>query len=166
MEALYVTGHSLGGAMAALMGVMLATDPDYHRLADKLKGVYTFGQPMIGDPEFAQACDAHPILKKVMARYVFEHDIVPELPPVASGRFAHFGTEYRLASDCHGDAKPAPATTQLTHLGSILGAPLAFLAHQLHALRDVPLQHSLYDHGPQHYIAALTPRHVRSEFGD
>src|SRR5262249_48415114 len=53
LEALYITGHSLGGAMACLMGVMLSMEPVYQGLAEKLKAVYTFGQPMVGNSAFA-----------------------------------------------------------------------------------------------------------------
>ncbi|GAA4473716.1 hypothetical protein GCM10023094_07900 [Rhodococcus olei] len=33
-------------------------------------------------------------------------------------------------------------------------------------LRGLPFRFSLGDHGPQHYIAALTPRGIANEFGD
>src|SRR5262249_7939062 len=52
LEALYVTGHSLGGAMAAMMGVMLRHEGKFRHDGDltaRLRAVYTFGQPMIGD---------------------------------------------------------------------------------------------------------------------
>jgi hypothetical protein len=167
LEALYITGHSLGGAMAALMGVMLSIEPVYRDIAEKLKAVYTFGQPMIGNRAFARECAQNPFVGTKVFRYIFGHDIVPELPPKASGDFAHFGLEYELDRDSHGNSKfNSKSRTQLTHLTELLGAPFGFLAHQLRALRNMPLQHSLYDHGPQHYIAGLTPPDVRTEFGD
>lgn len=167
LEAIYITGHSLGGAMAALMGAMLIMEPVYKPIADGLRALYTFGQPMVGNPTFARACAENPFLGAKVFRYVFGHDIVPELPPTASGEFAHFGAEYRLESNSHGNPRKSPRpTTQLSNLAELLETPLGFLAHQIKALRNIPLQHSLYDHGPQHYIAALTPPNVRSEFGD
>jgi hypothetical protein len=42
----------------------------------------------------------------------------------------------------------------------------ALLARQLRLFRNVPFGVSIYDHLPQHHIAALTPPGVRSEFGD
>ena len=45
LKAIYVTGHSLGGAMAVLMAILVHIDPDYAPLRSVLKGVYTFGQP-------------------------------------------------------------------------------------------------------------------------
>jgi hypothetical protein len=164
-EAIYLTGHSLGGAMAALMGVMLLSDEAYRPIAGRLRAVYTYGQPMVGDTTFAKACATQ--FPGKFARYVFGHDIVPELPPTASGDFAHFGDEYRLEMNSKGEpVHAAHATGQLTHLSELLTVPFGFLAHQLKSLRNFPLQHSLYDHGPQNYVAALTPEGVRSEFGD
>ncbi len=167
LERIYITGHSLGGAMAALMGVMLKMEPVYQPIAERMGAIYTFGQPMIGNQIFARACAQHPFLGGNVFRYIFGHDIVPALPPTASGDFAHFGAEYGLDSNSRGSPKTnAKPTTQLSNLAELFGAPLEFLAQGIKALRNMPLQHSLYDHGPQHYVAALTPPNIRSEFGD
>jgi hypothetical protein len=169
LQALYVTGHSLGGAMAAMMGLMLARQPLYARIARALRGVYTFGQPMIATPELAHACDALPGVGGKLVRYVHGHDVVPALPPTASGPFAHHGTEYRLVRRGPGEVRVEPAaepTKQLPSLLHLAGAPLAFLAQQVQLLRGIAFPYSLADHGPQHYIAGLTPPDVRSEFGD
>lgn len=167
LSSLYVTGHSLGAAMAALLTVMLRTDPAYARIAATLKATYTFGQPMLGTPDFAAACYAEKLIADRLFRYRYGHDMVPALPPAASGSFAHFGPEYR----CPGkgdDARWArvESTTQLGNLLDLAAAPLSFLARQLRSFRNLPFRQSLYDHGPQHYIAALTPPGVRTEFGD
>jgi Lipase (class 3) len=167
LEGFYLTGHSLGGAMAALMGVMLLTEEPYRELGRKLKGIYTYGQPMVGNAALARACQDDAEIGRRFVRYVFAHDIVPELPPAASGDFVHFGSEYHLDLNSQGEAKPAAKPlTQLTHLADLLAAPFGFIAHQLKSLRNFPVQHSLYDHGPQNYVAALTPRGVHTEFGD
>jgi hypothetical protein len=52
---LFITGHSLGGAMGILAAYKLATDPDYAELYAMFGQVYTFGQPMVGNFEFGQA---------------------------------------------------------------------------------------------------------------
>lgn len=106
-EALYITGHSLGGAMAAMMAVMLRMDPRYARLKNTLKAVYTYGQPMIGDAAFAGKCQEDPFLSRKVFRHVHRHDIVPHLPPVASGSFAHFGTEFRFLDGPSGQEAPS-----------------------------------------------------------
>jgi lipase (class 3) len=164
MQALYVTGHSLGGAMAALMGVMLVTDPAYAPIGAKLRAVYTFGQPMLGEPRFASECADHPFLGRNVIRYIFQRDVVPELPPTASGDFAHFGPELRYVDGAWtSDAAPAK---QLSNLLELPGAAAAFVAQQLRLFRKLPFQHSIYDHMPRHYLAALKPPHVSSEFGE
>lgn len=168
LEALYITGHSLGGAMAAMLALMLVTEPAYAPLVAKLKAVYTVGQPMLGTPDLADACNAHPFLGKNIIRYVYRHDVIPQLPPRAFGPFAHFGREYRYQGDRNGGnwrLADSP-TNQLPNMLEFAGAPVAFLARQFPMLRALPFRASFVDHVPHHYISALTPPGVRSEFGD
>jgi hypothetical protein len=167
MRALYVTGHSLGGAMAALMSVMLATEPEYvDAFGDVSCGAYTFGQPMVGSPAFAVRCDEHEFLAGNVFRYIYRRDPVPHLPPRDSDHFQHFGREFSYEG-----AFPWPETTnhpaeQMGFVVELLGAALGFVADQLRALRSLPLQFSFADHGPQHYVSALTPPGTPNEFGD
>lgn len=167
LSSLYITGHSLGAAMAALLMVMIRTDPAYARIAATLKATYTFGQPMLGSPAFAAACGSEKLVGDQLFRYRYGQDMVPTLPPKASGPFAHFGPEYQYqgkGDDAHW--APVASTTQMGNVLDLVAAPLSFLSRQLRTFRTVPFRYSLYDHGPQHYIAALTPPGVRSEFGD
>lgn len=168
MEALYVTGHSLGAAMAAIMTVMLITEPDYAPIADKLQAAYTFGQAMIGPPALADACDEMPFLKNNVIRYVYENDIAPQLPPRVSGKFAHFGQEYQFRANGHPGAWQHNPTsrTQLRSILELAGNPLSFLARQIELTRNLTFHASVDDHLPHRYIAALTPPGVESEFGD
>ncbi|MEE4660781.1 MAG: lipase family protein, partial [Halieaceae bacterium] len=71
---IWVTGHSLGGALCALYAGMLIEN------GYKVFGIYTFASPRPGDDEYAQA------LNKVMGkgpfyRIVNDGDVVPHLPP-------------------------------------------------------------------------------------
>lgn len=169
LEALYITGHSLGGAMAAVMAIMLTTEPAYRDIANKLRAVYTFGQPMVGDAGLAGACDAEPFLRDNLIRYVYGRDLVPALPPRASGRFMHFGQELRYHPSWLGGhwQSHASPTGQARWLAQVALAPLTFVARQVRITRKLRLlPYALEDHGPQRYIAALTPRHVKDEFGD
>lgn len=168
LEALYITGHSLGGAMAALMAIMVMTESAYNPIAAKLRAVYTFGQPMIGTPALAEACEGHPFLGQNVLRYLYASDVVPQLPPTASGPFAHFGPEYqyeRRGAEGRWKHNGQP-TRQLSNLLELVTSPISFLARQVRLFRNVPFRASVYDHLPHHYIAALTPPGVRSEFGD
>jgi hypothetical protein len=168
LEALYVTGHSLGAAMAAMFAVMMETNPAYAEVRRRMRAVYTYGQPMIGDPAFARECSR--ALGRKVFRFIHAHDVVAALPPRVSGPFAHFGEEYQLfrASDrtWRAPRHNREPMGQVGHLYQLPLAATAFLVRQLRPLRDIPFQYSLDDHGPQHYIAALTPPGVRTEFGD
>lgn len=69
----FVTGHSLGGALAVLAASVLQSEGK-----QKIAAVYTYGQPRVGDPEFSAAFDAK--LGAVTFRYVNDFDIVPHVP--------------------------------------------------------------------------------------
>jgi Lipase (class 3) len=165
MTTLYLTGHSLGGAMAALMAVMLSVEPQYKKLfAPIFQGACTYGAPMVGSPEFANACAENTFLDRNVVRYVYRKDLVPHLPPSDSDAFQHFGREYRY-DHAWKDTSDKP----ITQMGDLLGlieAPLGFVASKFRLLRDITFRFSLNDHGPQHYITAITPKDKPNEFGD
>lgn len=164
LEALYVAGHSLGGAMAAMFGLMMVTNPVYRPIAEKLRAVYTYGQPMIGAPPLPPECGPGGALGRKTYRYVYAQDVVPALPPTASGPFQHFGREYRFQ-----DGSWREAALPMEQVGNLLQIPLAvsaFFADQLSWFKRFPFHYSLADHGPQHYVASLKPADKTSEFGD
>lgn len=176
MEKLFVTGHSLGAAMAALMTVMVRAEDIYAPLAERLAATYTYGQPMLGTPAFAAACERANLdgtaapLHELLFRYVYADDLVPQLPPRESGAFAHFGREFRAdrldGGIGPGNWTPHPPTTQTGVFGIGEGFS-ALLTRQVPLLRRYLHSHqSIVDHGPQNYVAALTPPDRRSEFGD
>jgi hypothetical protein len=171
LEALYITGHSLGGAMAAVATVRMLSDRAFGPLTDKLTAVYTFGQPMVGCPDFAEACADDEFLDQNVIRYRYRNDVVPSLPPAASGAFAHFGQEYRYQNgNWRRSHQPSTQfeqpTTQIDNLVERAPAPLAALARPLRMLRRNSWGYSAEDHLPYHYVSALTPPRVTSEFGD
>lgn len=158
LEALYVTGHSLGGAMAVLFALTLDRDGAEREIAERLRAVYTFGQPMvIAEPLPPRAAQVGPML----FRHVRRRDPVPTLPPATWGKFAHFGLEYRFA-DGRWDLAAAP-TEQLTAIKELPSSMLAFVASEK---RRAKLRYSLVEHGPHYYIAALRPPGRVTEFGD
>jgi triacylglycerol lipase len=80
----WVTGHSLGGALAMLWALW-AAEKGY-----EIAGVYTFGQPRAGDAAFSQLYDSK--LKTRTWRSVHADDMVPRVPWLL-GRFRHAGHE-------------------------------------------------------------------------
>lgn len=74
-QPLWITGHSLGGAMALIAAAAFAFS---NRQA--VNGLYTFGQPRTGNCAFAASCNRQ--LRSVAFRVVNNQDIVPHVPPV------------------------------------------------------------------------------------
>jgi len=80
---LWITGHSLGGALAALAArrILEAQHP--------VDGLYTFGQPRVGTRDWAHALDA--VFGQRYFRFVNNADVVPRVPLRTMG-YAHAGT--------------------------------------------------------------------------
>lgn len=72
---LWITGHSLGGALALLAGWL------FTRKFVSVHQIYTFGGPMIGNKDAVAAFDKN--LKGKIFRYVDPHDPVPQLPTLS-----------------------------------------------------------------------------------
>lgn len=160
LEALYITGHSMGGAMAVLAAARLSRD-DYAALLPPgvLRGVYTYGQPMVGDQRFADFCEGK--FGALLYRHVYHNDVVPQVPPRSNLAYAHIGEEYRSAAL----NEPWTLSRKASERTS-LAAALAFVAaNAIEARlspRDVLPGPSIDDHMPSPYIEVsrytLNPR--------
>lgn len=113
-EHVWITGHSLGGALAVLAAARL-----------KLQGiaphVYTFGQPRVAFGEFADRFDAE--LSGRLWRFVNQSDLVPRLPP---------GLFYRHCSKVKRIVRPG----QLEAAGLADLTPAEFIDTELDPLTD------------------------------
>ena len=83
-QKLLLTGHSLGGALAVLTAARFASE----QRSDEIDGIFTFGQPRVGDGDFARRFDRK--FKDRTFRYVNRFDLVTRLPPRLLG-YDHAG---------------------------------------------------------------------------
>ncbi|KAJ9056760.1 hypothetical protein DSO57_1029701 [Entomophthora muscae] len=101
-----VTGHSLGGALAhiASIHVQQGLEIDWERIR-----VVTFGQPRVGNLEFARWFNQQPV---TYTRIVNENDPVPHVPPIVAG-YIHAHLERYIQANksriCNTDSMEDPA---------------------------------------------------------
>lgn len=144
---LYITGHSLGAAMAVIAAARIFSDgsPTWQRL---VRGVYTFGQPAVGDTAFGH----HNEQRFNLYRHVYHQDVVPRMPPRSLGEFSHFGKEFLAAEGRWQNADPPE--TKLAHslVASAATAGIDYVSRRVVSFRGLKLPYSLEDHGPEGYI--------------
>lgn len=83
-KSLWLTGHSLGAALATMAAAKLRLEMDRG-----VFGLYTFGSPRIGDRLFADAFNA--AFGKYAFRFVNNNDAVSRIP-LRKMRYSHVGT--------------------------------------------------------------------------
>ena len=100
----FVTGHSLGAALAALAAFRLHTEANIGARA-----VYTFGMPRVGGQTFGDLYE--PTLGDRTFRLVNGDDPVPSVPPPIVG-FRHVGRRMSCPHDGAFAPKAKPATVR------------------------------------------------------
>lgn len=100
-QSLWITGHSLGGALAVLTAGRLTLEID-QSIYKSINGLYTFGQPRVGDRSYVTELDH--ALKPRYFRFVNDNDIVPRVPDRLSqyqegGSVMFFDAEGKLHDD-------------------------------------------------------------------
>ncbi len=131
-RSLWITGHSLGGALAVLATAKLRFEK-----AQPISGLYTYGQPRVGDFEFASRFDQG--FGGYAFRFVNYQDIVPRVPLRVMnyydlGQFFYFN-----------ENKYDPATTW----GEIL------LKNIGNTIQDIVSLNDIKDHYMENYLAKL-----------
>ena len=89
-QSLWCTGHSLGGALAVVAAAQLLVD------GHKVNGLYTFGQPRVGDEIFASECARR--MGGQHFRFVNNNDTVTRVPP-RTFAYAHTGEVRYIDTD-------------------------------------------------------------------
>ncbi|RWR76986.1 Phospholipase A1-IIbeta [Cinnamomum micranthum f. kanehirae] len=89
-----VTGHSLGGALAAIFPSILILH-DEATILNRFACVLTYGQPRVGDETFGSFIEAwlqNSGLQQFYYRVVYRYDLVPRVPfDDPYSQFKHFG---------------------------------------------------------------------------
>jgi triacylglycerol lipase len=90
---LWITGHSLGAALATLAAERAVRDAQF-----RVQGVYVYGSPRVGDEQFKQIYAARG-LDRLHYRFVYNVDVVAKIPPGAAYR--HVGQLKWIDTDGH-----------------------------------------------------------------
>ncbi|MEM9376404.1 MAG: S8 family serine peptidase [Pseudomonadota bacterium] len=155
----WLTGHSLGGAVALIAAAELAADP-------RISGVQTFGQPRAGDTEFKSFINER--LGERYFRFVNDDDLVTKIPPlmVHAGQLVHFGSDGQIrtiSSESEGEPDDDAMTVeafealkqQLTEFGE-LGSSAARVSEELELDHSVEgLIPGVKDHSMDRYISRV-----------
>ncbi len=134
----WLTGHSLGGALATLAAAHLGRDA--------VQGLYTYGCPRVGDPKFTSV-----LLETSHIRFVHRDDWVALQPPEFMG-YIHAGTLTTVSG-----AAPRSLWDDVKRGASGWNRAVATMAKELHLkVGDLPFTVTgLADHMPIHYATYL-----------
>jgi hypothetical protein len=129
---IYITGHSLGGAAAQMLGIRL------QRTGYQVKVVTTFGQPKIMKTRGKGAAAIKNGFR--LLRYIYKYDVVSILPPKKLN-YEHTGTERTLGRGNRGRVRTRVAKGNLA--GRFLQHSLNNYLHYCERRSDENLRSSL-----------------------
>ena len=109
-QPIWITGHSLGGALATLAASRLAS------LGYTVGPLYTFAQPRVGNG--AYAVQTWRLLQEAHYRYTNGRDVVPRFPPSAAA--APYAAELLPAGLLGGALRDLFVNLDYTHSGNLL----------------------------------------------
>ena len=141
-QKVWIAGHSLGGALATLAAKRLEPPHGPH-------AVYTFGQPRVGDPAFAQGYGQR------LYRFVNNRDIVPNFPlPGIFNRYRHVGRLHWL--DARGKLHQKHVAEWVPAAAMVLTAMSTFMAGKTtESKMEKLIQAGIEDHKLASYIEKL-----------
>src|SRR5262245_42135886 len=103
-KAVYLTGHSLGGALALVAAAAFGGND---KLGDRIAAVYTFGAPRVGGADFPN------LVKAPHYRVVNSGDVVPHVPPNWLTGYVHTGMPILLKPNSDHPVKRKPWSSAL-----------------------------------------------------
>jgi hypothetical protein len=116
-KAVYLTGHSLGGALALVAAAAFGGND---KLGDRIAAVYTFGAPRVGGADFPS------LVKAPHYRVVNSGDVVPLVPPNWLTGYVHTGLPILLKPNSDHPIKRNPRSSAfLLVLQSLMLWPFA-----------------------------------------
>lgn len=84
-ENVWLTGHSMGGAIASILAVRAARGA-----GPSVRAIFTFGAPRVGNRTYVAGLEAD------HSRWVHHHDLIPRIPTKWMG-YSHFGQEHYIS---------------------------------------------------------------------
>ena len=97
-QGLWITGHSLGAALATLATAKFLEKPmQVPGLQTQVRGLYTFGSPRVGNGDFTKKFDE--LFKSKTFRFVHNRDIVTRVAPRVVLGYDHVGHVYYIDKD-------------------------------------------------------------------
>ncbi len=145
---LFLTGHSLGGALATMTAVLSRVGNSPLNVA----ALYTFGSPRVGDHALGAALEGLPHF-----RVVNDTDVIPRLPPMIRNPvlpyFQHTGQLHHLVAGAIRVYPPGEDPFSSIAAG-LLPADLKRLLADA-ASRPGQLPRFLTEHAPANYVAKL-----------
>jgi len=149
---LWITGHSLGAALATLAAERAVRDAGFD-----VRGVYVFGSPRVGDTQFKHNYEARGLNAKTY-RLLHDIDIAKRLFPGAAyrhvGQLKFIDADGKLRPDVTEDsALPEPTAAQewALRLYRLLGQTGALVANALGLTIPAPIA----DHAPIYYASYI-----------
>lgn len=141
-QAIYVTGHSLGGALSILAGKVLATCAEEGE-DFKPNLVVSFGAPKVGDTRFVSTYGV------TLLRFVHNEDIIPHVPPM--GQYSDGGSLLYFKADGSLSYNVNEIATTLNRLKNAVTAILTAKGR----ISDL-VPNWIQDHVMERYIERLT----------
>jgi len=135
---LWITGHSLGGALAVLATVQFIAEKR------RVSGLMTFGQPRVGDKDFTDEFNLHMINA---VRFVNNEDIVARIPKF---KYDHVGDKCYFDGQQKAILNPSIMETWIDSLNEINFRSLKI---DKNFVKRHP--NSIEDHAIDRYIACI-----------